>query len=622
MGKNHNEINKKTVFIGIILVLLYLTIAFDALPKTGLTWDETRHLSGGKARAYSIYAAATGKPQLAMCDLVNPPMDKDTRDRCWSGRPRLSQTVSGFTWAFIWFVNGGKLDFWESIAAHRMGTLLFVSLCIFFLFLFATEAFGLKVGIFSALSLIFIPRFFVHSLYVALDAPAASMVFISVYFFWKGMKSRKWALMGGAVFGLALATKVNAYFVPMIIFAWFIAGFRNEILQFLKNMKKQNPQFWPKNILKSVPLPVYTFIIISPVVFFLSWPWLWFDTLTRYAELLHTKETIRVVTYYMGVSWDNIVNLLPWHYTWVMIGMTVPVTILAFALIGLHKPLRDIINPRNKDSILVLMGAVVPLFVFSSPIATLHDGVRIFLNVFPFIAILSGLGAERIFNILNKAFERFKKNQIKSISHFTNKKNLKFNLTMMSAFIIVCLLIASPFIVAYSRGMPYMATYYNALIGGPEGAYEHGFDMDYWGESYLEAAKWLNENAENGSIVYVPWATNIMEMYKYGDIGMIGERFREGRHHLGGTVDSIGAIMFEQKGILRDDITITNSSQSADYVVLLGRRNLVERKKDDGSFFFPEERSYIDNCVPVYTVNIDEAPLVIIFRADCKNKAN
>ncbi len=566
------------------LALVYIILAIYALPNAGLAWDETRHLSGGKARVYSIYSAATGKPQLEMCRLDNPPMEEDTRWRCWSGRPRLSQTLSGFTWAGIWFLNGQHLDVMSSVAAHRMATVLFVALGVFFVFLFAAEAFGTKAGFFSAISLIFMPRFFANSLYVTLDAPTAAMVLVATYFFWKGLKSRRWGILAGVAFGLALASKINAYFLPFILLSWFIVAYRDKLLIIARGVAKRTFR------LRSVPVAVYSFLLLSPIVFFLSWPWLWFDTLPRYLELVATKDTITISSYYMGNMFGRVEGMLPWHYTWVMAAITLPVTILIFVLIGSSRAIRDIVTLRDRNTILILFGAIIPMLIFSSPFATPHDGVRIYLNVFPFFAILSGLGASIAADYIGRFF--------------------KWKMLTMAA---ITLLIALPFVFAMSEGMNTVAVYYNEIVGGSKGAMANGFEMDYSGVSYLDVVWWLNENAEPGAKIYVPTATNLWYTYKSGDIGLIAERFMEGRHSLNDTIPSLGMDMFEQTGILREDIELSEKNES-DYLVYLNRRSIVE---SDASDDIREMKRVIDSCEPVFVSEAGGAPATYVFRSDC-----
>lgn len=581
------EDHEKTV-LGLLMVAIYLSFVFIFLPSTGIVWDETRHLSGAKARGYSIYAAVSGAEDLEMCSIENEPTDPETVGRCWDGRPRISKTFSGIMWGALWYLNGKTLDVLTSIMIHKLSTVIFVSLCIFFVFRFATEAFNRRVGIFSALSLIFIPRFFAHSMYTTLDAPVASMILISVYFFWKGMKSRKWAIAGGVVFGLTLSSKINAYFVPPIIIIWLLVSYRDRIFSLIKDATKG------KINLRKIPFPIFTFAILSPLFMVISWPWLWKNTFYRYFSYMGFnvahEETLNVFTYYLGHNYI----ILPWHYTWIMTAVTVPVFILVFMLIGSYRAIKDTVTLDNRITFLIFSGAFFPILFFSTDFANPHDGLRTFLNIFPFIAILSGLGADMCLNLL---------------------KNRRLDARI--SFIMIILLISIPSVYALGMGMPYAVSYYNHLIGGTRGAYESGMELDYYAESYLRIALWLNENAKEGAIVYVPKATNILEMYKYGDIGLISERIGEGRHGLEDT--EVSSNWFDQEGLLRHDIDILWEweNETSDYTVILNRLSVVGNLDENGEKTAIHMTKYIENCEPLFAVEVDEVPVSMIYDTDC-----
>jgi hypothetical protein len=335
---------------------------------------------------------------------------------------------------------------------------------------------------------------------------------------------------------------------------------------------------------------VYSFLLISPIVFFLSWPWLWVDTLPRYLEVIGTKDTITISSFYLGSIYGRVEGMLPWHYTWVMTAATLPVFILIFVLIGSSKAVKDAITLKGRDSVLILLGAIVPMLIFSSPFATPHDGVRIFINVFPFFAILSGLGASMTTEYIGRFF--------------------KWKMITMT---VITLLIALPFVFAMSDGMNTVAVYYNELVGGAPGAMAMGLEMDYSGVSYLSVVNWLNENAEQGAKINAPIATNLWYTYKSGDIGLIAERFQEGRHGLNETVSGLGLGIFEQEGMLREDIELSEKNES-DYYIILNRRSIVESGASEELI---EMKSYIDTCEPVYVATAGGAPACYVFRRDC-----
>ena len=191
----------------------------------------------------------------------------------------------------------------------------------------------------------------------------------------------------------------------------------------------------------------------------------------------------------------------------------------------------------------------------------------------------------------------------------------KYALITREVTVLLVVLISVPVLIPFAAGMPNMTNYYSEMIGGTKGAYMLGFEMDYWGESYLDLIPWLNNNLEEGARVYIPMAWNIFNTYKYGDIGQIGKKNSSfGISSLG--LDS----MLTQKGILRKDIQIiTNKNEDSDYYVLLNRRSIIE-SQSKGIFDAAEMRKYIKECKPLYSVKVGDVPVSMIFKRDCIGK--
>ncbi len=577
-------IKRKALSVGLALAFAYLILAVSTLPGTGIVWDETRYFAAAKARAYSIYSAVSGAPGISICSLDFEAQSRDDIGRCWDGRARLSQTLSGLTWAGIWFLNGRQLDLVPSISAHRISTILLTMAGVFVLFLFASELFGTMAGVFSSLALIFMPRFFAQSHYATLDVPVAVMVLLTLYFFWKGLGSWKFGLLTGIVFGLALATKVNAYFIPFIIAAWLLVSYRDRALEILNSIKNRAFEARP------IPLVFFSLIFLSPLMLVLAWPWIWVNTIPRFmAYLVPTAantEFFGYGVYYMGGFYAD----APWHYPWVMTSITLTVPILIFSILGAIKSARDTASYRNRASFLILLAALVPLLVFSLPLASPYSGTQLFMPAFPFIAMLAGAGAGWVFGSAEK--------------RLTGAGARGLMLAVLT------LLLIMPGLHAVSRGNPYSANYYNEIIGGPKGAYEGGFELEYNGEAYLDLIPWLNRNMGENASLYVPYAWNILNTYKYGDIGQIAERASEGRHGLDSSIlDQFGASVSEQKTLLRGDLNILSSPGGADYTILMLRMSSIKNA--------PGLEEYLEACEPIHTEAIGGAPAINVYEAGC-----
>ena len=74
-------------------------------------------------------------------------------------------------------------------------------------------------------------RHFFHAHLTTFDVPVTAMIFWLVVGFWFSVRSRKWAGVAGVLFGLALLTKLNAFFVPVVLGLWWLTLAGNSRLE-------------------------------------------------------------------------------------------------------------------------------------------------------------------------------------------------------------------------------------------------------------------------------------------------------------------------------------------------------------------------------------------------------
>ncbi len=74
-----------------------------------------------------------------------------------------------------------------------------------------------------------------------------------------------------------------------------------------------------------------------------------------------------------------------------------------------------------------------------------------------------------------------------------------------------------PGLVAGARLHPYEYIYYNSFAGGEQGAAQ-GFELDYWGTSFREAAGYLNQTASANAAVWVDGPTHLLQVYVRPDL--------------------------------------------------------------------------------------------------------
>ena len=146
-------------------------------------------------------------------------------------------------------------------------------------------------------------------------------------------------------------------------------------------------------------------LAFAPLVGWLGNPAWWRETMPRLAHyyLLNTDRRgslpdIRI--FYLGQTY---VYSLPWHNAWVLIAVTVPATLLAAALVGVVYALANARRDRLPLYFLVQLVTLPILRMLPTPA---HDGVRLFLPTFFFLAALAGWGTVWLADLLARVEPR------------------------------------------------------------------------------------------------------------------------------------------------------------------------------------------------------------------------
>jgi hypothetical protein len=320
---------------------------------------------------------------------------------------------------------------------------------------------------------------------------------IALYAAWRAAVRNTWpyALAAGVACGLALDTKLNAFFLIVIVPLWVALSARRAWLKLAVG---------------------YT--VAAPLTLYLAWPWLWFDPVTRFAEYVGFHMThYPVAVMYLGHGY----LVAPWHYSFVMTAVTTPPATLVLALAGTalaaRKAWRERREPPTDVSsvtaqlalILIALGAN---FLFSAlPFSRKYGGVRLFLPVFPLLALLATYAAAQ-------AAERIGRPSAQRADTPGRPRWL---------VVAVCAVVLALSWRSTALAHPWQLSYYNALIGGTRGADRVGMELSYWGETYSAAVDFLNRNTPPGGCVWVwpPGYISLLECHQHigwmrGDIRM------------------------------------------------------------------------------------------------------
>jgi 4-amino-4-deoxy-L-arabinose transferase-like glycosyltransferase len=299
----------------------------------------------------------------------------------------------------------------------------------------AARRWGSPAGVAAGFALVAMPRVFAHAHLAALDTFLSLFWTIALLAGERAISSprpcRNMAI-AGALWSLALLIKIQAWFLLPILSIW----------AFLR--------LPTRHALAAVA--IWAFIGIT--LFWLGWPWIWYDPIPRLSAYFGTgvaRPTL-FVQYFGAVFADRDV---PWHYPWFYFAATVPLGLQLLGCLGLVQAVK---NRRDDALPLLLAGTIAAFLVLFSTNVPVYDGERLFLHVFPAWSLLIGLGFGTLWN-------RFRSTAVWS--------KLRIVLT--------------GFLLAQAYGTvlmhPFGLSFYNGLVGGVSGAERLGLEVTYWNDA-------------------------------------------------------------------------------------------------------------------------------------------
>jgi 4-amino-4-deoxy-L-arabinose transferase-like glycosyltransferase len=449
-----------------LLVLLFVLGTASVIvtsPDIGMCWDEAYYMEAGSRTLNWIEELFSGD---------FPPIQGPNLELWWNTyikEPKGHPSITRFLVALGLSIPNSA-DF--PLFAMRWPNAVLYGLTLVMLYLLARLHCGRLTARIAVVAYFFMPRIFGHAHFALTETPMIFLTVLVVYAFLRGLESRWWAILTGVFFGLALSTKINGAFLPLIVLPWaFLFHRRRSVYN------------------------VYSMIFIGPVVMFLSWPWMWDQALTHLAQYVYWNSThSQIGVLFLGKIYNDTTEPVPWHYPLTIIALTIPLVPLILSFLGLARTLRD--PQRQSVGFLFLWAALLPCLipiVLGSP---KYDGERLFVPAFPFLAILAGIGGGVLVRIAGY-FDR----KASTVSHAS------------LAFLTVLGLVVVNGVWAFHSVKPYYLTYFNELAGGRKRAFTR-FEMTYWGEGLdTEALRVLNATIPDGASL-CPRALNI-EVLRY-----------------------------------------------------------------------------------------------------------
>lgn len=418
--------NKLTILIPIIVFLIAFGWRLWGINSAGETWDESAYYNAGKQYLRNI-KNLDFNPDHWDANKEHPPIAKYIYGLV-SIKPYLED----------------KTDY----TPGRIASALMGALTILLVYLIGKNLFSQRVGILAALILSFMPYFVGFNKIYGLDTPTVLFFTITIWLFLRAViNNSNFYYFSSAIFlGLSIGVRPNNLLLYPLLFLILILIKGKD---FLKG--KDRAYLWH----------LFTFILIPALILFISWPWLWSNTIGHLNSTIGhwPAPDIPLKEIFLG---QNVP--IPYSYYFIYFLVTTPVLILILIipfLIFLFKT-------NNKNLWILLFWLLVP---FLWTFATIkQDGIRYILMIYPTLALIAAY----------------------SISLIKEKKTFYF-----LSFLLLLYLISINI-----KIHPYYIDYYNELVNGPKKVYEKKwFQIGWWGEGLEEATTWLNQNTPENSII-------------------------------------------------------------------------------------------------------------------------
>ena len=419
------------------------------------------------------------------------------------------------------------------VVGFRIAPLTFFSLLVACVTWMAGLAWGRAAGIGAGLSILLMPRVVGHAHIGATDTPITLAWFVAcVGLVLYVLEDRhRFLVIGAVALGVALATKFTGYLMPLAMLLWMIAYGRS------------------RRAVSGAVLWGLGGLVVAWVVNPLMWHDPVAETLRLVQDSLARDEVIPIATYFMGRVWGYAV---PPHHVIVMTLITVPLSILVLAGWGTGADIRK--WEERPVAGLCLMQILFFVSLMAAPGSPNHDGVRLWLPMFPFVALLAGRGFGSMIRIVRQRVPEGK--------------------ALLASLVIGALFFIPPYVQTV-QGAPQYLAYYNEAIGGVKGAARAGMETTYWLEAVTPA--FLEEVGEllPAGATLSAWPN--AEHYEW----------------------------LQRNGMLREDIVVTER-MPPDYLLLVARR----------ASFQPYHWRIYENVRPVLAVELDGVELVGLYAWD------
>jgi 4-amino-4-deoxy-L-arabinose transferase-like glycosyltransferase len=385
---------------------------------------------------------------------------------------------------------------------YRLPSMLVSSVAVGVVFAWGRQVGGRLCGLVAALLLGCMPRVFFHSHLACFDMPIAALWLITTFVYFQSLKQRSWgwAVLAAVLYGLMLNTKHNSWLLPPALGAHAVG------LHLLALWRGEVP--WRRCWRWLPPRALVLMVLCGPLLMWLTWPWLWWDTGPRLVEYFNFH--MRHVFYNMEFLGETyFAPPFPHAYA------TVPAITLLLAALGAGLKLVEgarLLRPRSGESLeakgvagfgglwaLSVLLSYAPWWSANTPI---FGGTKHWITAYPFVALFAGWGIAAIARNVEQAWA-----------------DRRWIAQGLHRWALGASAVAAPALMT-AESHPYGLSAYTPLVGGAVGAATLGLNRTFWGFNTGSLAPAINAEVEPRGRLYLhdTLSTSFQVMQKDGTL--------------------------------------------------------------------------------------------------------
>lgn len=441
------------------------------LDRSWVTFPEERFRDGSATENYRTYTQAVERFIDASADDLQEGSGEGFAQNdlpyLWP-YPPVANMVAAATRSVL----SDWLGFLDPVPGYHASIGLIWAVMLVAAYRFAWRNWGHVAAIVASMLLCVVPRLWgpIHN--NVKDPPLAALFALTLIALHKGVTEQRprWIAASGVLTGLTVGTKLNGAFVLVIGAVWVISV----VPQYVRGNRKLLGA-----LLASPVIAVATFV--------LTWPYLWIEPGRRLLLVVGYARDLLAVT--PGVRPG---------YSAYYAAITTPISVILLAAIGGLWLLLSFRSSPDRPLLLLGLWFMVPIARAGLPGAGFYDGIRQYMEFWPALAVIAGIGAARLVVWVGAR-----------VSHSVGANGTRW----LVGGVVVCAALA-PSVYADVRAHPYQDTFFNRLVGGLPGAQARGIPWatDYWGASYLDTVRWANAKLDRGAVVVAPIAGHLLRL--------------------------------------------------------------------------------------------------------------